>query len=118
MRQDEARLQGAAVQYLRAALPSRAIVFAVPNGGSRDKREAARLKWQGVLAGVPDLLVILDGRTFGIEFKAPKGRLSKAQQDIADRFADNGIPWTVARSLDDVEAFLTGYQVRLGARLS
>jgi VRR-NUC domain len=118
MKQDEARLQGAAVEYLRTALPSRAIVFAVPNGGSRDKREAARLKWQGVLAGVPDVLVMLDGRTFGIEFKAPKGRLSTAQKDIADKFTANGIPWTVARSLDDVEAFLAGYQVQLGARLS
>ena len=114
MKQDEARLQGAAVTYLRTSLPSRALVFAVPNGGSRDKREAARLKWQGVLAGVPDVLVILDGRTFGIEFKAPKGKLSDAQKAIADRFHENGCPWTVARSLDDVEAFFADHQVRLG----
>lgn len=118
MKQDEARLQGAAVTYLRTALPDRAIVFAVPNGGSRDKREAARLKWQGVLPGVPDLIVMIDGRTFGIELKAPKGRLSEDQKNIADKFTANDIPWTVARSLDEIEAFLTSYQVRLGARLS
>lgn len=117
MKQEEAKLQGAAVEYLRRALP-RAIVAAIPNGGSRDKREAARLKWQGVLAGMPDLIILHDGRTFGIELKAPKGRLSDAQKDIADRFTDNAIPWTVARSLEEIVAFLEGHHVRLGARPS
>lgn len=32
-------------------------VYHVPNGGSRNKAEAARLKAQGVKAGVPDLCV-------------------------------------------------------------
>lgn len=33
------------------------IVFAVPNGGYRRPAEAARLKDEGVLAGVPDLMI-------------------------------------------------------------
>lgn len=33
------------------------LVFAIPNGGARLKQEAVRLKAEGVLAGVPDLLV-------------------------------------------------------------
>lgn len=33
------------------------IIFAIPNGGKRDIREAARLKRQGVKAGVPDIFV-------------------------------------------------------------
>ena len=32
-------------------------VFHIPNGGSRHKAEAARLKAQGVKAGVPDLCI-------------------------------------------------------------
>ena len=32
-------------------------VFHIPNGGSRHKAEAARLKVQGVKAGVPDLCI-------------------------------------------------------------
>lgn len=118
MKQPEAQLQGAVIAYLRAALPSRALAFAVPNGGKRDEREAARLKWQGVLPGVPDLLVLLDGRAFGIELKAARGRLSEAQCEVADRFAENGCPWTCARSLDDVERFLRANDVPLRASVS
>ena len=33
------------------------MVFAIPNGGARDKRTAARLKLEGVLPGVPDLMI-------------------------------------------------------------
>lgn len=115
VRQEEARLQGAVVQFLRTALPPRAIVFAVPNGGGRDKREAARLKWQGVLPGVPDLLTILDGRTFGIELKSAKGRLSDAQRDIADLFLENACPWICARTVAEVETFLRAHNVPLRA---
>ena len=32
-------------------------VYHIPNGGSRNKAEAARLKAQGVKAGVPDLCI-------------------------------------------------------------
>lgn len=35
--------------------PELSMLYAVPNGGRRDKAEAAHLKRQGVRAGVPDL---------------------------------------------------------------
>lgn len=41
--------------------------FAVPNGGSRQRLEGARLKAQGVTAGVPDLLVVGSMPTAGSE---------------------------------------------------
>lgn len=113
--QDEARLQGALVAFLRAALPSRAIVAAIPNGGSRDKREAAKLKWQGVLAGMPDLIVIIDGKLIGLELKALKGVLSGPQKDIGERFNENGFPWSCVRSLEQAEAFLRAHDVPLRA---
>lgn len=34
-------------------------IFHIPNGGSRNVREAANLKRQGVVAGVPDLCIPL-----------------------------------------------------------
>ena len=33
------------------------LAFAIPNGGKRDPKEAARLKREGVLAGIPDVMV-------------------------------------------------------------
>ncbi|MCI0548167.1 MAG: VRR-NUC domain-containing protein [Candidatus Rokubacteria bacterium] len=40
-------------RHLRQGL----LLFAIPNGGVRDKRTAVRLRAEGVLAGVPDLLL-------------------------------------------------------------
>jgi hypothetical protein len=52
----------------------------VPNGGYRGAIEAAIFKSLGVIAGVPDLLLIFSGQTYGLELKAAKGgRLSPAQ---------------------------------------
>lgn len=37
--------------------PALNLIFHIPNGGSRNQREAANLKAQGVKAGVPDLFL-------------------------------------------------------------
>ena len=37
----------------------RAVIFSIPNGGTRNKLEAITLKATGLLAGVSDLIVIL-----------------------------------------------------------
>lgn len=37
--------------------PRYALILAIPNGGTRDPREAARMKGQGTRPGVPDILV-------------------------------------------------------------
>ena len=55
--------------------PELAMLYAVPNGGRRDKAEAAHLKMQGVKAGVPDLcLAVPKGKYHGlyIELKVEK----------------------------------------------
>ncbi len=97
MNRPEENLHRAAVAHLRASLPSPWIVFHIPNGGGRSKAEAGILKAMGVLAGMPDLLIIgplpiagYEGlensifadfaevnapRLIAIEFKAPPKRL-------------------------------------------
>lgn len=63
--------------------PELALLFHIPNGGSRDPREAAHMKEQGVKPGVPDLcLPVPRGRYHGlyIEMKTPTGRTSKDQE--------------------------------------
>lgn len=57
-------------------------IFAVPNGGLRRKSEAARLKAEGVRAGVPDLCIpVARGRyhSLYIEMKYGKGRPTDEQ---------------------------------------
>jgi predicted RecB family endonuclease len=98
----EARIQASVVEWIRTVSPD-LIVFHPPNGGLRGKAEAARLKWIGTLAGIPDLVILgRDGRTWLIEVKAEHGSLSADQRAVRDRFVAMRIPFVVAKSIDDV----------------
>lgn len=64
MKHHEHNLQTACVRWFRYQYP-KDIILAVPNGGSRDnKKEAARLKAEGVLAGVSDLIIFSEKKSF------------------------------------------------------
>jgi hypothetical protein len=92
IRHTEDDLQASLVQFFRLAVPqTRAIIFAIPNGGYRKALEAIRLIEQGATAGIPDLQIVMpDGRVCWVEVKRPKnallgqsaGTLSKNQKDI------------------------------------
>jgi hypothetical protein len=98
----EARAQAAIVEWIRTVAPD-LIVFHPANGGWRSKAEAARFKWLGVVAGIPDLVLVgRDGVVRFIEVKAEGGSLSEAQRDMRDRLIAMRIPYAVARSIDDV----------------
>jgi hypothetical protein len=63
-------------------------LFAIPNGGKRNKNEAARMKGQGVKAGVSDLFLRYpSGGHHGlfIELKAPKTRTQPAGKITAQQ---------------------------------
>jgi hypothetical protein len=100
-RNAEARIQAAIVEWIRTVAPE-VIVFAVPNGGLRSKSEAARMKWTGTLAGVPDLVVIgPGGRAYFMEVKAPGGTVSKPQSDMMLHLSVAGSKCRVMKSIDD-----------------
>ena len=63
-------------EYQSGKYPELALMYHVPNGGSRNKAEAANLKRQGVKSGVPDVcLPVPRGNSHGayIELKRIKG---------------------------------------------
>ena len=68
--------------------PELRMMFHIPNGGSRDIREAANLKKQGVKAGVPDIfLAVPRGGYHGLFIEMKRrdgGRLSVAQREWID----------------------------------
>ena len=101
----------AIVEYLRAVLPG-ALVIHIPNGGKRGKREAAELKRMGVVAGVPDLVILLNGgAVLFLEVKSKKGKLSPDQEAFA-QFCDGDFPFRVVRSVDDAREFLVDLGIK------
>lgn len=112
IKREEAREQARLVAALRRQwnlLPDeqRPVIFHIPNGGARDAREAANLKVQGVLAGVPDLCLVLPcGETTWIEMKAKDGKVSKLQVDLHSHFGALGHGPIVAYSAEEVLAGL------------
>lgn len=82
--------QVALIEWFDAAYPLlRGRLFAIPNGGQRNKVVAAKLKAEGVRSGVPDLFLPVPRRTSSgiflaglfIELKAGKNKPTPAQLD-------------------------------------
>jgi len=86
-RRPEDQIQRAIVQHLRFRGARGAVWWHTPNGGARQKTEAAILKGLGVLAGVADLCILHAGRFYALELKTPGRRSTEAQ--IAFRDAVN-----------------------------
>lgn len=96
-----------------AEKPELNLIFHIPNGGSRDKREAANLKAQGVKAGVPDLfLPVARNGCHGlfIEMKFGKNKPTDKQKEWLHELAAQGYRCDVCYSADEaifvIEAYL------------
>jgi len=114
MKQEEHHLQVSVMRFLDVVLPDDARAFHVPNGGRRDGRTGARLKREGVKAGVPDIVIVMGGgRCAMIELKADKGRLSSQQKEWAAWCEAYKLPYALCRSLPEVAAALRGFGVAL-----
>jgi len=88
------------------------LVAAVPNGGLRDKRVAAKLKAEGVLPGFPDLVVMEPrGEYHGavVEMKSLTGRVSTDQARVLGRLRRKGYHVVVARGADEAFAEVERY---------
>lgn len=80
-------------QYQTSVHPELLLLHHCPNGGSRNKVEAAKLKQMGVKAGIPDLhLPVQKGEYTGlyIEMKYGEGRIEKMQREFLKAAAGYG----------------------------
>lgn len=106
MNRPEQQIHRSIVQFIRTAYP-KLIVFHPANGGARSHVEGAILKGLGVLAGTPDLVIVMPGGRVGfMEVKAKAGRVEQSQRDFADKCNDLGAAWCVVRSIEDVQQTL------------
>ena len=100
----------------RLKWPELDLMYHVPNGGSRNRVEAARLKAQGVKAGIPDIcLPVARGGYHGlyIEMKRQHGGvLSDDQKDKIPRLKEQGYRVEVCKGFqkaaDVIEAYMEG----------
>jgi hypothetical protein len=87
-------------------------LFAVPNGSKRDAVTGAKLKAEGVLAGVSDLILLKSNRFYGallIEMKTPTGYQSKSQAEWQHKIMADGYKYVVVRSIEEFKNEITSY---------
>lgn len=79
------------------------LIYSIPNGGKRNVREAARMKKQGVRAGVPDLQVLTSDKMFFVEMKAGKNKQSDNQIEFQKIVEQMNFKYYVCYSFDEFE---------------
>ncbi len=75
------------------AYPDLELLYHVPNGGSRNKAEASKLRRMGVRAGVPDLVLPVPRAGYAglyIELKVGENRPSNSQKDWLEKLTIQG----------------------------
>lgn len=89
------------------------LLFAVPNGGSRNIVEGANLKKQGVTRGVADVILLIPRKGYAslcLEFKTKKGRQSDEQIEFQRQAENCRNKYIIVRSamqaIEEVRSYL------------
>ncbi len=113
----EAQHQAAVMKWsrqpeIRSRWPELALLFHIPNGGTRDAIEGKHLKQAGVKRGVPDLcLPVARGayHALYIELKTDIGRTTMEQQWWGERLNSQGNMWQACHGWEAAIATLEWY---------
>lgn len=105
-------------EFVRGRFPEIDLLFHIPNGGSRNRLEAANLKRQGVKAGGPDLcLPVARGKYHGlyIEMKYGKNKVSEKQSEWLAALQVQGYSIAVCYGWQEAQEVITKY-LELGGK--
>ena len=109
----ESKEQAALMQWLSMQYPhAYSLTFAIPNGGSRHKLEAVKMKREGVKAGVPDLFMAVPAGIFSglfIEYKTIKGSLQSNQKEWLQKLNDSGYLAVCCKGTDEAMTLISSY---------
>lgn len=95
----EHSIQARVVQFVRTFYPD-VLMFAIPNGANVNPVNRIRLVKEGMLAGVPDLVILEQRHGFNglfIEFKKDNGIISKEQAATLTKMTQRNYLCIVAR---------------------
>lgn len=109
----ESDIQKNCVTWFRLQYPKLAkALFAVGNGGARNKTEAAIMKGEGVTAGVSDLILMFPNSKYHalcIEMKTPTGRQQDSQKEWQNIVEALGYKYAICRSFDEFRTLIHSY---------
>lgn len=108
---EEHSIQAALVMNVRNTARDDVIWHSIPNAAKRGYGTVNALQAEGMIAGVPDLLFVIDGLAHYLEMKKPGGSLSIAQLGFHARCVRSGVPWEVADNLAAALNILTEWKV-------
>ena len=104
----EISIQSQCFQWLWNEHPeTRYCFFAVPNGGTRNMREAMGMKASGTVAGVSDCIFFWKGEMYCIEFKADVGKQSDKQINFQNAIRAQGAYYFIVRSFETFVEMMT-----------
>lgn len=66
------------------------------------KRQAS-----GIVAGIPDMLLVQEGRVYGFELKIATGVVSEAQAKVHKVWSQDGTPVYIIRSLEEFKVVIS-----------
>lgn len=106
----------AALPETKIIYPDLEVMFAIPNGGLRDKITAARLKAEGVKAGVCDIFLpvpIIDNKTLYhglfLELKKKGEYPKKIQYEFRDKMQKYGYAATWSDNYESAKQIISSY---------
>lgn len=104
-------IQKACIEWFRLKYP-KYLIYAIPNGGQRNKIVAAKLKAEGVLSGIPDLHIPVAKQGFHglyIEMKAGKNKARENQISVMQKLSNEGFRCEVCWTADQFRAVVDNY---------
>lgn len=100
-------------ELAKGKFPELALMYHIPNGGSRNKLEAAHLQAQGVKPGVPDVCLPVARSGFHglyVEMKRLRGgKVSENQRTWISMLREQGYQAAVCKGWEDAAELIKSY---------
>lgn len=114
MKHPESKLQQSCIKWFDYQYPQYKLnLFAIQNGGARNKIEAGIMKGEGVRSGVSDLFLAIPKQGLKnnypglfIEMKTQTGRQTDTQKEFEKAVNSQGYFYFLCRSFDEFKAMV------------
>jgi hypothetical protein len=106
---DETKIHFGVAEYLRKCGAPGLLWWHTPNDGKRTFGATNRLKRMGMLNGVSDIIAVREGKIYGLELKADKGRATEHQLKFLSDLDNAGGYTAMSHGLDRAVAVLKSW---------